>query len=116
MSWIRPFRDVGLDDIPLVGGKNASLGEMLRELEPLGVRIPDGFAVTADAYRDLIRGSGLEVPIRAALAGLRKDGVDDLVLRAGRVRTGGFRRGTPTVGAAARASAIRSARARRCAS
>ena len=48
---IRWFRDLSLADLPLVGGKNASLGEMVRQLAPLGVRIPDGFAITAPAYR-----------------------------------------------------------------
>ena len=51
MAWIRQLRDVTLDDVASVGGKNTSLGEMLRELVPLGVRVPDGFAVTADASR-----------------------------------------------------------------
>jgi pyruvate,water dikinase len=41
----------GIDDVPSVGGKNASLGEMLRELAALGVQVPDGYAITADAYR-----------------------------------------------------------------
>ncbi|MDA8390852.1 MAG: hypothetical protein M0Z76_09020, partial [Gammaproteobacteria bacterium] len=49
--YVRFFSDIGIDDLPLVGGKNASLGEMYRHLTPLGVRIPDGFAITADAYR-----------------------------------------------------------------
>ena len=50
MRWVRPFSEVGIDDVPLVGGKNASLGEMTRELGSLGVRVPEGYAVTADAY------------------------------------------------------------------
>ena len=45
MEWIRPFAELGASDVELVGGKNASLGELLRELAPLGVRVPDGFAV-----------------------------------------------------------------------
>lgn len=49
--YIRWFRELSLTDIPLVGGKNASLGEMFQQLTPLGVRVPDGFAVTAVAYR-----------------------------------------------------------------
>ncbi len=86
MSWIRPFRDVGLDDIPLVGGKNASLGEMLRELEPLGVRIPDGFAVTAEAYRAFLREAGIESALREVLSGLRARDVEDVARRASRAR------------------------------
>ena len=58
--WIRQLRDVGLDDVATVGGKNASLGELLRTLVPLGVRVPDGFAVTADAYRHFVAENGLE--------------------------------------------------------
>jgi pyruvate, water dikinase len=53
-SFIRPFRTISNDDVPSVGGKNASLGEMYRTLSPLGVRIPNGFAVTADAYREVL--------------------------------------------------------------
>jgi len=52
--YVRWFRELGLDDLPLVGGKNASLGELHRRLGPLGVSVPDGFAVTAEAYRDLL--------------------------------------------------------------
>ena len=59
MEYIRPFDTLTLDDIPLVGGKNASLGEMIRTLTPLGVRVPDGFALTADAYRALLDGPGV---------------------------------------------------------
>ncbi len=54
MKWTRPFRSLRLNDIPLVGGKNASLGEMLSELSALGIAVPDGFAITAPAYRDFI--------------------------------------------------------------
>ena len=60
MPWTRLLRDVTLDDVASVGGKNASLGEMLRELVPLGVRVPDGFAVTADAFRAFMRESRVD--------------------------------------------------------
>ncbi|MFM7453751.1 MAG: PEP/pyruvate-binding domain-containing protein, partial [Cyanobium sp.] len=53
-ALVVPFAQVGLDAIPQVGGKNASLGEMIRELGGRGVRVPDGFATTADAYRHFI--------------------------------------------------------------
>ena len=49
--YIRFFNEIGINDIPLVGGKNASLGEMVQKLEPEGVKVPNGFAVTAEAYR-----------------------------------------------------------------
>ena len=52
---IRWFEDIGIDDIPLVGGKNASLGEMYRELASRGVKVPNGFAITAEAYRSFLR-------------------------------------------------------------
>ena len=51
IAYIRWFAELGLDDIPLVGGKNASLGELYRALSATGVRVPPGFAITADAYR-----------------------------------------------------------------
>ena len=51
LQYIRWFDEISIDDVPLVGGKNASLGEMYRELTPQGVKIPNGFAVTAEAYR-----------------------------------------------------------------
>ncbi|MBN9606975.1 MAG: phosphoenolpyruvate synthase [Actinomycetales bacterium] len=62
------LRDVGIADVPLVGGKNASLGEMLRELSEAGVRVPDGFATTADAYRAFVRHNDLAEVIESTLA------------------------------------------------
>ncbi|WEO78879.1 phosphoenolpyruvate synthase [Cryobacterium sp. SO2] len=61
------FNTIGLTDIPQVGGKNASLGEMVRALAARGVRVPDGFATTADAYRAFIAANGLESVIRDQL-------------------------------------------------
>ncbi|HDZ77891.1 MAG TPA: hypothetical protein ENH39_01120, partial [Gammaproteobacteria bacterium] len=57
-NYIRWFEKLGIEDIPLVGGKNASLGEMYRELTPQGVKIPNGFAITADAYRYMLDKAG----------------------------------------------------------
>ncbi len=68
--FIRWFREIGLADVGSVGGKNASLGELYRELTPAGIRVPNGFAVTAEAYRHVLRAGGLEGEIRAALRGL----------------------------------------------
>ena len=48
--FIKWFNEIGMDDVSLVGGKNASLGEMYQHLVPRGIRIPNGFAVTAQAY------------------------------------------------------------------
>lgn len=58
------FSDIGIGDVPSVGGKNASLGELLRALGPQGVRVPDGFATTAQAYRDFVAANGLEPRMR----------------------------------------------------
>ncbi len=78
MEYVRPFDTLTLDDIPLVGGKNASLGEMIRTLTPLGVRVPDGFALTANAYRALLDGPGVRSRLREALAGIDPRDVDSL--------------------------------------
>jgi pyruvate,water dikinase len=50
-AWIKQFAEIGIKAVPLVGGKTASLGEMFRELASQGVRVPDGFAIAAGAYR-----------------------------------------------------------------
>jgi pyruvate,water dikinase len=78
VRYVRPFDTLTLDDIPLVGGKNASFGEMIRELQPLGVRVPDGFALTADAYRALLDGPGVRARLRAALQEIDPLDVDSL--------------------------------------
>lgn len=57
---IRPFDTIGMNDVAIAGGKNASLGEMIRNLKPLGVHIPDGFATTADAFRFFLHENKLE--------------------------------------------------------
>jgi pyruvate,water dikinase len=67
---IAPFADITLADLPLVGGKNASLGELVRCLAPKGVRVPDGFAVTSAAYRLFLERAGLEEVIDERLRSL----------------------------------------------
>lgn len=69
-EFILWFNELGIDDIPLVGGKNASLGEMYRSLSRKGVRVPNGFAITAHAYRYLLEKSGVLPELKAALRGL----------------------------------------------
>ena len=64
---VLPLRDVDLSSLPQVGGKNASLGELIRHLVPLGVRVPNGFAVVADAFRLHLRAARLDEEIYAAL-------------------------------------------------
>ena len=78
MRYVRPFSTLSLDDIPLVGGKNASFGEMIGSLIPLGVSVPDGFALTADAYRALLEGLGVRERLRKALAHLDPTDIDSL--------------------------------------
>ena len=86
MRWITPLRELTMKDVALVGGKNASLGEMLRELTPLGVSVPDGFAITADAYRDFLRHAHLEQAIKDLLAGVDRQDTGDLAERSQRIR------------------------------
>jgi pyruvate,water dikinase len=84
--FIKRFSDIGIEDVPVVGGKNASLGEMYRELTPKGVKVPDGFAVTAEAYRHLLRAAGLELKIREVLKGLDTRDVEELRRRGSSIR------------------------------
>jgi len=64
------FDEIGIEDVPLVGGKNASLGEMYQKLTSKGVDVPHGFAITAYAYRHLLKTAGIASAIEEALAGL----------------------------------------------
>ena len=64
------FDEIGIEDVPLVGGKNASLGEMYQHLTAKGVAVPHGFAITAYAYRHLLKTAGIAQAIEDALAGL----------------------------------------------
>jgi pyruvate,water dikinase len=72
------FEEVGIKDINLVGGKNASLGEMIQQLKPQGINIPNGFATTAYAYRYFIDRAGLEVQLRQLLADLDVEDIYNL--------------------------------------
>lgn len=76
--YVIPLERLGIGDIGLVGGKNASLGEMIRNLASLGVRVPGGFATTAQAYRDFLAQQGLDQRIQATLAQLDVDDIDSL--------------------------------------
>ncbi len=82
----RRFSEVGIDDVALVGGKNAALGEMYQALAPLGVPVPNGFAVTAIAYREALERAGAWEKLRETLAGLKPDDVADLAARSARAR------------------------------
>ena len=86
IKYIRWFSELTIDDVPLVGGKNASLGEMYRELTPQGIIIPNGFAVTAEAYRYVLDQANAWEPLHQALDDLNPDDVADLASRARKAR------------------------------
>ncbi len=77
-ALVLQLEEVGIDDIPLVGGKNASLGEMLQQLSPQGIRVPTGFATTAFAYRYFIQTAGLEAKLRILFADLDVEDINNL--------------------------------------
>lgn len=81
------MHEIGIGDVPLVGGKNASLGEMIQYLVPKGVRVPSGFVVTAEAYRVFLQEAQLDNFIKKELEGLDTSNLKDLAARAKRIRT-----------------------------
>ncbi len=81
-DYIRWFTDLTIDDVPLVGGKNASLGEMYQELGAQGIQIPNGFAITAEAYRYLLDQANAWPALHTALDDLNPTDVADLAKRA----------------------------------
>jgi pyruvate,water dikinase len=85
MKYVR-LRGHQHEDVPLVGGKNASLGEMYRHLASQGVTVPNGFAITAEAYRYVLERAGLLEALHAALDGLHAEDLQDLAARAARAR------------------------------
>jgi pyruvate,water dikinase len=76
-QYIRFFDEIGIEDIPLVGGKNASLGEMYQKLGSQGIKVPNGFAITAEAYRYLLDGNSWDA-LQAVLKDLIADDVESL--------------------------------------
>lgn len=85
-QYIRFFNQLGIDDVPLVGGKNASLGEMYRKLSDQSVKVPNGFAIAAPAYNYMLEQADAWEPLRAALHGLNPDDVADLARRGKKAR------------------------------
>lgn len=83
---VRWFSELGMHDVPQVGGKNASLGEMISNLTSLGIQVPDGFATTAEAYREFLSFQGLDDNINTMLDALDVDNVSDLVKVGGNIR------------------------------
>lgn len=77
-KYIRWFDETSIEDVPLVGGKNASLGEMYRELTPKGVKIPNGFSVTAEAYWHVLKAGGILEKLKQTLEGLDISNVTEL--------------------------------------
>ena len=80
------FEEIGIEDVPMVGGKNASLGEMYQKLTSQGVAVPHGFAITAYAYQHLLKDAGIEEAIREALEGLDTHDLRNLQERGEKVR------------------------------
>ncbi|VVB52152.1 putative phosphoenolpyruvate synthase [uncultured archaeon] len=80
------FDELGIEDVPTVGGKNASLGEMYRKLSAAGVQVPNGFAITAYAYRTLLKDAGIEAGIREILKDLDTKDIQNLMDRGKKVR------------------------------
>jgi pyruvate,water dikinase len=80
------FKEICIDDVPSVGGKNASLGEMYRELSSQGVKIPNGFATTSEAYWHFVQSAGILDGLKEAMSGLDKNDVKDLAARGERAR------------------------------
>jgi pyruvate,water dikinase len=84
LVWLH---DVRMADLMRVGGKNASLGELIGELASLGVRVPGGFATTAEAFRDFLAHEGLDQRIEQAMAGLDVEDVQALARRGAQLRS-----------------------------
>ncbi|WP_261859637.1 phosphoenolpyruvate synthase [Mycobacterium marinum] len=85
-SYVRFFEEFGIEDVPLVGGKNASLGEMFQKLSQQGVRVPHGFATTADAYKHILDRAGAWDALHAELDDLDADDVTALARKGKRAR------------------------------
>ena len=85
-QYIKWFNELGMHDVANVGGKNASLGEMIRNLASAGIRVPDGFATTADAFREHLQADRLDKRIDQAVTGLDTDDVQALARTGADVR------------------------------
>ena len=85
--YVIKLNELGMNDVETVGGKNASLGEMISNLSNLGVSVPGGFATTAAAYRDFLRTDSLDERINGLLADLNVDDIDALTSAGARIRS-----------------------------
>ena len=86
MKFVKWFEDIGVKDLALVGGKNASLGEMIRSLAEKGINVPSGFAITAEAYRHVVERAGISQRIKDALMGLDTHDMKNLAQRGKQIR------------------------------
>ncbi|MCJ7668984.1 MAG: phosphoenolpyruvate synthase [Dehalococcoidia bacterium] len=86
MKFVRWFEEIGAHDIALVGGKNASLGEMIRNLSKKGINIPSGFAITAEAYKYVIEKAGIGQKIKDTLEDLDTHDMENLAERGEKIR------------------------------
>ena len=84
--FVKWFEDLRIEDVPSVGGKNASLGEMIKTLGEKGVKVPSGFAITAYAYKYMIEKAGIDVKIREILSDLNTHDVRNLAERGQKIR------------------------------
>ena len=85
-AFVKNFKELRMTDVEEVGGKNASLGEMISQLSSAGVRVPGGFATTAEAYRAFLAHNGLAGKINARLSSLNVDDVDALLKTGAEIR------------------------------
>jgi pyruvate,water dikinase len=85
-AFVKNFKELRMTDVEEVGGKNASLGEMISQLSTAGVRVPGGFATTAEAYRAFLAHNGLADKINARLSNLDVDDVDALLKTGAEIR------------------------------
>jgi pyruvate,water dikinase len=86
MKFVKWFEEIRAQDVALVGGKNASLGEMIRNLGEKGVNVPPGFAITAEAYKYVIKKAGISQKIKDTLAGLDTHDMKNLAKRGEKIR------------------------------
>ncbi|MGD9596514.1 MAG: PEP/pyruvate-binding domain-containing protein, partial [Wolinella sp.] len=86
MKYIKFFKELNNKDVPIVGGKNASIGEMFQELVPMGIKVPNGFAITSDAYWYLLDSAGIRDKIRSLLEDIDVTEIDVLKVRSKKIR------------------------------
>lgn len=85
-KYVKPFRELCMDDVGVVGGKNASLGEMISNLANAGVKVPDGYATTAEAFWDFLDHNNLRQRVQDRLVGLDTNNVADLTAAGAEIR------------------------------